>query len=261
MTCINRLDLSSWRNKVSLSNANAMKKKHKYPEKEEDYFSSCLEYVEVTCNSECDFGACNRYVWVIRKDMSFDIFLYHYAQLWVKGSKLFINQVNDSSEVKGRQKNSVPLMRAIKLKWDNWNNDDKSLSEIANSHRHTFFCKNGFSKIEEISSEIDDLFYDTTGVYKSKFISQLFPDIAIPFDTESKKKIMKCGYTPCTYGNGKLRSEVQGFIETNNSLTLSEFRKIDNAPSECWPNRGKNISGTTTSISRIIDKLFTNNEA
>jgi hypothetical protein len=94
---------------------------------------------------------------------------------------------------------------------------------------------------------------DSTGVYTSKLISQIFPDLAIPFDTASKLKMHNNGYNPLLYGNGVMKLHVKNFI-IQNGLSMSDFRILDNAPRGIWALHS--LHGEPTTCSRVIDKLF-----
>lgn len=246
-----------WSNIVSASNTNAMNKRHKYPRFEKGYFESCLEYVNTSCNNDCFCKKIdNQGAWVIKVDLPFSIFLKHYANLWAKGQFNTLNKKvnNQNMAAEARYANLVPVLRAIKEKWDNWDGKGNSLTKLANQHRYTYLCDDAFDKIQELINEIQIVCHeDTTGVYTSKLISQLFPDIAIPFDTASKQKMEDNKYKPNSYGQD-MKLDIQQFIQRN-KLSMIDFRTLDDAPENIWqPNH--TLKGSLTSCSRVIDKLF-----
>lgn len=255
MHLIKNLTLPRWREIVAESNNMAMAKKHKYPIFEYNYFSNCLEYLPTSCSEGCFCkNIYNDGVWVTRKSLTFDIFLENFVNLWAKGGRYIVSNVLEQKFVKsGRSKNAINILIEIQNNWNNWDGNGKSLPSLINEIRKTYVCDNSFEYIDIIVKRIEDLCDgDSTGVYKSKLISQLFPDIAIPFDTNSKKLMIKHGYNPYSYGNGILKEEVLEFIRSN-KISMREFRGIDDAPNVYWKN--KSISNTT-SCSRVIDKLF-----
>jgi|CXWL01.1.fsa_nt_gi hypothetical protein len=224
-----------WTHRVAESNLNAMNKTHQYPRFEKSYIINCLEYVEPICDADCFCRNIeNTGVWAIRSNLTFPVFLDYYAKLWVRGSAEFINKVNNIELQVGRRlKNAVFLLRAISAQWDSWEGNGNSLPQLANQLRYCYFCDNGFQQINQLCAQILAISNDTTGVYTSKLISQLFPDIAIPFDTKSGNKMRRCGYEPNDYGNGLLKSHVINFIDHNN-LLMNAFRGLDNAPQLHW---------------------------
>lgn len=247
-----------WKNIVSASNANAMNKQHQYPRFEKGYFESCLEYVSTNCNTDCFCKKIdNQGAWVIKADLPFTDFLEHYANLWAKGQFVTLDSMinNQNAAAMGRYKNLVPVLRAIQKKWDNWDGHGNSLTKLANQHRYTYLCDKSFQgEIQKIIKDIKKVCNkDSTGVYTSKLISQLFPDIAIPFDTASKQEMEDSKYKPNSYGQD-MKLDIQQFIQRN-KLSMIDFRTLDDAPENIWqPNH--TLKGSLTSCSRVIDKLF-----
>ncbi|MBK8325599.1 MAG: hypothetical protein IPL02_00380 [Moraxellaceae bacterium] len=161
---------------------------------------------------------------------------------------------NQSLPAKGRYKNLVPVLRAIEQKWNNWDGHGNSLTKLANLCRYTYLCDESFQEIQVLVRQIKSVCnMDTTGVYTSKLISQLFPDIAVPFDTASAKKMDNNGYKPKSYG-ADMKSDIQQFIKRN-KLSITDFRTLDDAPTQIWQSR---LNGELTTCSRVIDKLFYN---
>ncbi len=148
----------------------------------------------------------------------------------------------------------MAVLGELKSRWKNWDGKGNSLPELANQYKYTFLCDDSFEKIRPLVSSARSICTDSTGVYTSKMISQIFPDIAIPFDTASKSIMKQCGYNPNDYGNGMLKEEVLNFIKQNR-LSASKFRSFDDAPLSIWENYPP-LNGEVTTFSRVIDKLF-----
>jgi hypothetical protein len=259
LPCIRNLNEEAWEIAVSASNAAAMQKKHAYPTYEESFFEQCLEYVDLTCadGCQCRENGSDK-VWVVKRDLEFEVFLRHYADLWVRGSARFIDKVNNEAiDIGRRDRNSVPLLRYIRAKWDNWDGDGNSLPHLANQHRNSLFCDNAFAVIEAMREQIQCHVVDNTGVYTSKLLSQLFPDVVIPFDTQSRLNMIYCGYNPAQLGNGAIRNETLQYV-SDHELDICDLRRLDNAMTCCWPNQGALVAqiGVPTTYSRVIDKLF-----
>jgi len=257
MPIIHSLRAQAWKAIVFDSNTNAMKKTHKYPLFEKAFFESCLDYVDTNCNADCFCKTIhNQGAWVIKADLKFDTFLEHYANLWARGQfNTLSNMLNHQYFIaEGRYKNLVPVLRVIKLKWNNWDGQGNSLAKLANQYKYTHLCDGSFEKIQGLVEQIKELCsVDTTGVYTSKLISQLFPDIAVPFDTASSQHMTQDGYNSLSYGKS-MKTDIKKFIQSNN-LSMREFRALDNAPSQIWESQPK-LNGEFTSCSRVIDKLF-----
>jgi len=216
--------------------------------------------VAVECDESCfcrQIG--NTGAWVIKENLEFDDFLDHYANLWAQGSSSLIGKVKDSKQSPShREMYSVPVLRALKERWTDWDGHGNSLPNLANQIRYTFLCDDGFNQIDSIVKVARTLCTDNTGVYTSKMISQIFPEIVIPFDTASKSIMRRCGYEPTLYGAGILKKEVIDFIN-HNRLSASDFRSFDNAPLNDW-GQFPRPNGEITSFSRVIDKLFYSQE-
>jgi len=253
MPCIDSLTEESWRRFVSDSNQATMRKKHKYPLYERPFLDGCCTFQQAECTPEC---FCRKVgcggVWTLRPDLKFQDFLSHYRNLWVRGARAFIDYVeNDSrSGVSPRWKYAVPLLREIRRRWSNWDEHGNSLPSVVSKIRRCYFCDDSFSLIMPIVRDIQNLASDTPGVFTSKLVSQLFYDIAVPFDRGSEKKQRACGYEPKRYGDGRMREQAKAWLLANEK-SIDDFRKPDDAPECCWSSPGR---GTT--CSRVLDKLF-----
>lgn len=138
----------------------------------------------------------------------------------------------------------------MKKRWSNWDGQSNSLPALASKIKRCYFCDDSFHRIKPIIQTILGVGGDTTGVYTSKFVSQLFYDIAVPFDTASARRQRKCDYDPKSYGDGKMREHAIAWLLANNK-SIDNFRELDDAPVSCWPKRGRK-----TACSRVLDKLF-----
>lgn len=259
MPCINSLTTFTWKKEIANSNAAAMGKRHQYPIQEEQFFIDCLEYVNLCCPMDCGCRSLGGdKVWVLKRDLNFGVFLTHYANLWVLGSAGFIRNVYTKGvHPGGRSKNAISLMRYINSKWNNWDGKGSSLPQMSNNHRMSIFCDRAHDAIGAIQRQISRNVADSTGVYTSKFLSQLFPDIVVPYDTESAKRMVRCGYVPTQLGSGSVKSETVRFLHSN-GINAAAFRGFDNARNVYWPYRGIRVAktGLPTTYSRVIDKIF-----
>ena len=204
------------------------------------------------CKASC---FCNKVgctgIWTLQPTLQFELFLSHFSSLWVRGSNAFCRAVNDfDSGPPPRWANGVRLLREIKKRWPNWDENGNSLPAVVGQIRRCYFCDDSFARIAPIVERVRGLGDDTTGVYGSKLTSQLFYDIAVPFDTASATKQRKWGYDPESYGGGRLHGEIRHWL-LSNKKSIDDFRTLDNAPASCWSSPGRG-----TACSRVIDKLF-----
>ncbi len=253
MPRIDSLTDEDWRRIVSLSNQAAMRKKHKYPRYERPFLDGCCTFQQAECTPKCfcrEVGCSG--VWTLRPDVKFRDFLSHYCNLWVRGAQAFVAYVeNDSrSGMPKEWKNAVLLLREIRRRWSNWGEHGNSLPLEVSKIRRCYFCDDAFTLLKPIVCEIHKLADDSTGLFTSKLVSQLFYDIAVPFDTKSAGKQKASGYEPKSYGDGEMRKQAKDWLLAHNK-SIDDFRKLDGAPGSCWSSPG---GGTT--CSRILDKLF-----
>jgi len=230
-----------------------MGKRHKYPRYEEKYIERCCTFQQSECGPSCFCRSvgCGG-VWTMRADIEFKNFLAHFCQLWVRGASAFSDYIESEGQVgiPPRWRNAVLLLRKIGRRWSNWDGHYHSLPSLVNKIRRCYFCDDSFQLINPFVREIRELSDDTTGVFTSKLVSQLFYDIAVPFDTGSAKSQKACGYAPRSYGDGIMRIQAKDWLLANNK-SVDDFRKLDGAPESCWSSPGR---GTT--CSRVLDKLF-----
>ena len=247
------LTRSDWEKIVGQSNAVAMKKTHKYPTHEGSFLDECCVYtcVRSCCDScYCVENQCTG-VWTLKPDLDFQTFLRHFSNLWVRGAQSFIDSVNaDQPPNSGRWLNGIRLLREVKKRWANWDGSSRSLPSLASDVKRCYFCDDAFVRIEPIVRSIRNLADDSTGVYTSKFVSQLFYDIAVPFDTKSAQKQRDGGYHPKLYGDGLMHANARDWLRRNH-VTIDDFRRIDDTRKEWKPDPGHD-----TACSRVLDKLF-----
>ncbi len=253
MPRIDALTGESWRRFVSDSNQAAMRKSHQYPRYEGQFLDDCCTFRKPECRPLC---FCRRVgcdgVWTLRPDVEFHDFLSHFRKLWVRGAGAFSDYVeNDSrSGMPKEWKNAVLLLREIRRRWSVWDEHGNSLPLVVSEIRRCYFCDDSFTLMKPIVSAIHKLTGDSTGVFTSKLVSQLFYDIAVPFDTKSAINQKASGYEPKSYGDGRMREQAKAWLLANKK-SVDDFRKLDGAPDSYWPSPGRG-----TACSRVLDKLF-----
>jgi len=196
----------------------------------------------------------------LRSDLDFQTFLSFFAKLWVRGSCDFVQRVEDSeSAAAGRWASGIRLLRQLKERWSNWDANGNSLAFVVSEVKHCYFCDDSFTRIMPTVQNIKDIanrVCDSTGLYTSKLISQLFYDIAVPFDTASAAKQRRCGYDPKCYGDKEMRAQARNWLLANKK-SIDDFRGLDDAPVSCWISKDRahcEIIGSA--CSRVLDKLF-----
>ena len=256
------LTVEQWRERISASNAGAMRKRHKYPPQEGAFLLHCCTFQEPTCSTDCfcrEVG--NDGVWTLRADLAFDAFLDAFANLWVTGLSSFTEAVRDPKVQTGaRWRYGMQLLREVKVRWSDWDGQGHSLPELASQVRRCFFCDDAFDLISPFVETVRALPGDDSGIYTSKLISQLFYDIAVPFDSNSKQLQKRSGYDPMDYGAGSRHEDVKRWL-VENRLGIPEFRRLDDAPARYWRQGERPEVDAGTACSRVLDKLYYGQEA
>lgn len=257
---------NSIKERIDLSNSIASKNKNFYPIQEQATLLEIWERVAPLNSSTNHIGKVDS-IYVLKKNLVFEDILIAYLRMFTNKnnhSKIIglLNQYLKSvPELPPRIVGAYTWLKYLK---DNWTR----LYSIAANWRHTLFCEK-FVPLEIIATKEWD-FDISDSVYRSKLWSILFPDICIPFDNASRKKILKD-----LRGSGKsyrnmllhLRSNAIDVI-VKESSNLAEFRKLDNPQNGCpfqaslisLPREGFNYGNSykpeERPISRIIDKMY-----
>ena len=194
MPRVDTLSVADCRNAVAASNAKSMAKRHKYPPYESDFLRRCCTFAAPACGPRCfcqKVGSSG--VWSLRPDVELDTFLDCYANLWARGVSTLKTTVHNRRRPAGRRfSNMVPILRAIADRWRDWDGQGNSLPQVISETRRCYFCDDAFDHVRPIVSKIRGLVSDSTGVCTSKLISQLFYDIAVPFDTGRRDHVGGC---------------------------------------------------------------------
>ena len=256
MPDISRLSVLDWQELVAGSNRFAMTKRHKYPPCEERFLQNCCEFVPPACGPSCfcrKVGNCG--VWTLRADIEFEQFLDSYANLWTPGWKDALRRYLDDPDAQpaGRLTNMAPVLREAKRLWGSWTNGH-SLPQVINSVRRCYFCDDAFECIDPIVSRIQTFASDSTGIPTSKLISQLFYDIAVPFDNQAKTGQQSFGCDPYSYGAGVMRDRAKTWLLAN-GFSVDDFRTLDDAPRKYWPSSTNGNPVGPAPCSRVLDKL------
>jgi hypothetical protein len=258
MGSIETLSVDAWKRAISGSNAGAMRKRHPYPPQEGAFLQQCCLYQVPTCHKSCFCRAHGSDgVWTLRPDLDFETFLHFYGQLWIGVQRSsFQAAVHDERrQARARWHVGMQLLREVQARWSDWDGQGHSLPELASRVRRGFFCDDAFDLIAPFVESIRGLCPGSSGVYTAKLVSQVFYDIAVPFDTLSRGAQERRGYAPSEYGAGALQRDVQRWL-VDHRLSIPEFRQLDNAPSRYWRRGERPEADVGTACSRVLDKLF-----
>jgi hypothetical protein len=195
-------------------------------------------------------------VWSLRQDLEFEPFLDSYANLWARGvSTLKLALRDPKRQAGGRFRNMVPVLMAVKDRWSVWDDQGRSLPQTVGDIKRCYFCDDVFDLIRPITDRIRGLAHDTTGVSTAKVISQLFYDVAVPFDTKSKASQKISGYDPLALGGGAMWEDTRTWLQ-HRRMSIDDFRCLDDAPLKYWPVTRVPRPPSLTACSRVLDKLF-----
>ena len=252
------LSVDEWKETIAASNARAMQKRHQYPPHEGAFLLHCCTFQAPTCPADCFCHTVgNDGVWTLRPDLGFDAFLDAFANLWVTGRSSFKDAVHDPTfETRTRWRYGARLLCEVKTRWSDWDGRGHSLPQLASHVRRCYFCNDAFDLIAPFVDTIRELPGDNSGIYTSKLVSQLFYDIAVPFDSLSRGVQKRHGYDPADHGaGGSMREDVRAWLVQHN-LSVLAFRRLDDAPARYWQPGEQPEVHAGTACSRVLDKLF-----
>jgi hypothetical protein len=238
--------------------------------------------------------------WAIQENCNFSSFIEYYRRLWTPSNQDFL------VDTIGCQRHADAIRISQSITAEEWS----MIARKASGFRRTILCTDAFSGMRSIIRGDARLLklYETfsrrpattkkvkewdgprqvirtraeSGVYLSKFVSQLFYDIAIPYDTSSygKQREMhkmgihhdnRCNYTGRGPG-GKILLQIAS-VEvkpekfgsdlvsslychmTNNKVSIFSIAEYDNAR-ECYWDEHVKRNIIRTAITRPIDKCF-----
>ena len=222
------------------------------------------EYVPCTCDDTCSCKklGCTHH-WKLKRDIRFDDFLSGFLRTFVDRCEhlnIIMAMEQEKSELNIRVKEIYPILKSLQ---DNW----LIMSAKASERNKTLFCDDW----------CDDFFRHEwkfpvkKSVYHAKLYCILLPDTCVPYDTESRKKMLKQLGIEAIADYFQFLSKVrEKFMEDINAhhLNLPSIRALD-SPQDQLPFNRRLISlprkdmdyGTgylpkERQISLVIDKCF-----
>lgn len=258
---MNIISIEDIKRRILESNKSAKENRNLYPIQEQATLLEIWEYVPCECNNDCtckNFGCTNHYK--LKKDTTRDDLLHGFLRMFVDNKKheILIQSIKENPKIEP-PKRVKGAKQAFEL-FSNWAPEASDFNKI-------LICTE-WVKLKEIFNKIPVMI----SVYYSKMLSILFPDICVPYDTDSRQKIIKeLGGSVENYFDmlNKLRMWLLNILEREHIL-LKELRELDNCD-EILPfnpgkvslpkigfNYGSSYEPKERPISRIIDKYFYN---
>src|SRR2546428_11384430 len=144
MLLIDSFKPEDWKRAISRSNQTAMLKRHKYPRYEGSFLANCCTFQQAVCKTSCFCSKVGcKGIWTLRPNLEFELFLSNFGNLWVLGFDAFRRAVNDSGSKlppRWRPANGIRLVREIKKRWANLDDDGNSLPAVVGNIRQCYFC-------------------------------------------------------------------------------------------------------------------------
>lgn len=249
---------------IQISNEQAAINHNLYPIQEQATQLELWEYVPCTCDESCTCRklGCTHH-WKLKNNIRFKDFVNGFLRTFVHAN--FHQSVLDALVgkedviVNSRAKNAVPVLKNLKENWE-------SVAARAAGHNKTLFCD------DWADDNLKRLwrFPISNSVYEAKQYCILYPDICVPYDDDSRKKLKKFYSIGDIDYLTHLSLMRDSFLRcmTEHQVTLPMLRKFDD-PQKAVPFDPTKISlpkagfkyGTSyepeeRQISFVLDKCF-----
>jgi hypothetical protein len=250
---------------IDYSNKQAAKNRNFYPIQEQATQMDLWECVPCTCDEDC---TCRKhgctYHWKLKSEIPFEEFRDGFLRTFVDKNQHepIIDALNGKGPA-GLNTRAIGAFHVLRKLRDSW----RDVSGRAAEYNKILFCDDWLpaSFKDGMSFRVEG-----TSIYLAKQFCVLFPDIAIPYDTASRIKMLEyldlqyCDYVEFLT---KVRETFLACI-TKNKFTLQVLRRLDNPQGQlpynpsliALPRPGMDY-GTTYSpaertISIVLDKCF-----
>ena len=225
---------------IEESNRSSYSGVQKYILLENEAIQNDYEFIKCGCKEDCwcRRNGCEGHY--IIKEIEFEQFLDTYTRLWappnarrnIKKAVLF------NRPFEGRQKKSIPHLQRLMKNW-------VDILKRVRAHNKCGLCDNGIP----LGIFIQDL-------YHAKMWSQLYYDSVVPFDTDSRKRIIHNGYTDpekdFSIMNKELFADLKKLVLGNN-MNIIDIRNLDKP----WTiDQELNLIKNGQPLSRVLDKIF-----
>ena len=224
---------------IDYSNNQAAKNRNFYPIQEQATQMELWEYVPCTCEETCTckkFGCTHH--WKLKKDVHFDNFVVGFLRTFVDRSEhlniIMAIDRQDPTYLNLRVKDAYWTLQKLEQEWT-------LLSVKAVEHNKTLFC-DGWA--DDFFRNCWEKFKVQNSVYLAKQYCLLIPDICVPYDTESRKKMLKHLKIESNANYFEFLSKVrEKFLESMiaHQLTLRLIRSLD-SPEKHLPFNRRLIS-------------------
>lgn len=262
---VNKIDFKTIEKRIIESNTNTSKNGNLYPIQEQATLREIWEYVPCACNNNCNCKKFNcEFHWKLKENLEFYDILPSFLRMFVdkKWHIKLIEWIERKQplpeKVSVRIKDLVPILIEMR---DNWG---ELYKETLNNNK-TLICDNWYN---DFFKKEWDFSVRPTSVYRAKQYCILLPDICVPYDSQSRNKILR-NFKINTYYHmlNELRKWIIHILISENQI-IHNFRKLD-SPQEQLPfnhklvllrklnfDYGESYIPDERPISRGIDKFF-----
>jgi hypothetical protein len=227
-------------NTIRESNEKSKAGSQRYLFAENEAIQSDFEFINCSCTEDCwcKKNGCIGHYRI--REINFDRFLETYVHLWIppKARDNVRESVLNDRTFNGRQRKAIPHLQWLMRNWAD------TLSKVR-KHKKCGLCDNGIPTG-----------YSANNLYQAKMWSQLFYDSLVPFDSKSRIRITRAGYTNPLRDFTQMNREI--FIDlrqlaSRNNLDVGGLRSLDKP----WIVEQELASiRNGQPLSRVLDKMF-----
>jgi hypothetical protein len=238
-------DIMSWtpdiiRQIIRRSNEDSAKGSQQYIKWENRAIQNDYEFIECPCGENCwsKRHKCEGHYRI--KEIEFNQFLETFATLWIRprARRNIKEAVIRGIVYNARERNAINPLQKLRDSWP----------EILSFARSYNLCR--------LCNPSVPLLHPVTNLYEGKIWSQLFYDSLGPFDTKSRSRIIKAGYSDPSGNflamNRELFNDIRQLSDLY-GLTVGDIRQLD-SPWMVNPELPEPTNGQP--LSRVIDKMF-----
>jgi len=246
MGYISRLFPDEIRRVIRDSNEASAQGSQRYVVWENQAVRSDYDFITCPCGDECwcKRNSCAGHYRL--KEITFDEFLSTYVTLWIrpKARTNVKNAVLEGTPLNGREKEAVKPLKWLSGKW-------AGVLDEVRSYDKCGLCDPSAPSENHVSNG-----YEVNNLYAGKMWSQLFYDSLVPFDTKSRVRIKKAGYSDPAKAffemNRELFRDLRRLSE-DHGLGVPGIRQLD-SPWRVVPELQVPAGGQP--LSRVVDKFF-----
>lgn len=256
---------NEFKKRIALSNQSAAGNRNYYPIQEQASLTDIWEYVTCDCADHCickQYGCTHH--WKLKDGLEFDEVVKAFIRMFVDTAQhetlLRYIGSGEMNQAAPRIKGSLGALTYLKENWE-------LLYKNAVEHNKTIICDDWNNSFFKNEWQFD---YQNTTIYMAKLYSMLLPDVALAYDTASRKdikQILKSGEKSYMAVLTAIRSKTLNMLQ-NERENISNLRRLD-SPTDQLPfdpglislaingrHYGDGYYPLERPLSRIIDKYF-----